>query len=352
MRISIQKSYSVSRVRSILVRIASILIALLSVGALFVANGIDPAYGYSTIVFGTLGTTYGISEILVKAIPIGLCALGLSIAYTAKVMNVGSDGQLVMGAIFATWIALFSGFPSFLTIPAMFLAGFIGGALWGFIPGILKSRYNVNETIVSLMMNYVSLRLLDYLLSGPWRGQRQLNYPITDEFPDFARLSLIEGTRIHYLTVLVLVILALIILFVMRKTKLGFELKAMGDNPNAARIAGVDIGKGALIVMLVSGGLAGLAGVGEVAGIYFRLTRNVSPGYGYSAIIPAWIGGFDPIIVLVSSLFVSSLFVGGNIAKLSLNMSYGLVNALNGIVLLFMISSEYFLGYRVRIEWT
>lgn len=352
MKVRIEKRAQVSKYELIAVRIASILLALFSVGLLFIAYGIDPFYAYSVIFSGAFGNAYGISEVIVKAIPIGLCALGLSIAYTAKVWNIGSDGQLIVGAIFATWVALFSNFPSGTVLPLMFLAGFIGGSLWAAIPAFLKSKYNVNEVIVTLMMNYISLNLLDYLLSGPWRGHNVFNYPITDEIPKFARLPAIPGTRIHYPTLILLILLTFLILFIMTKTKFGLELKAMGDNLEAARISGIDIFRNSLVVMLISGGLAGIAGVGEVAGIQYRLIRNISPGYGYSAIIPAWIGGFNPIVVLVASLFISSLFVGGNIAKVSLGLSYGLVNVFNGVILLFLISSEYLVGYRVRIEWT
>lgn len=352
MKIKLERRAQVNKYELIAIRLASILLALFSVGILFIVSGIDPIFAYSVIFSGVFRSTYGISEIIVKAIPIGLCALGLSIAYTGKIFNIGSDGQLIMGAIFATWIALFSNFPSILILPSMFLAGFLGGLIWAIVPAILKSKYNVNEVIVSLMMNYISLKVLDYLITGPWRGRGTLNYPITDEFPMYARLPLIPGTRIHYPTLLLLIFLTFVTLFIMRRTKFGLEVKAMGDNLEAARISGIDIVRNSLIVMLISGALAGLAGVGEAAGIQYRLIRNISPGYGYSAIIPAWIGGFNPIVVLLSSLFISSLLVGGNVAKTSLGISYGLVNVFNGVILLFLISSEYLVGYRVKIEWT
>lgn len=352
MKIKLEKRIEASKHELIAIRVASIILALFSVGFLFILSGIDPLYAYSVIFSGVFGNAYGISEVIVKAIPIGLCALGLSVAYTAKVWNIGSDGQLIMGAIFATWVALFSNFPPALILPSMFLAGFIGGMVWAAVPAFLKSKYNVNEVIVSLMMNYISLNVLNYLLSGPWRGHGVFNYPITDEFPRFARLPSIPGTRIHYPTLILLILSTFLILFIMTRTKFGLEIKAMGDNVEAARISGIDIFKNSLAVMLVSGGLAGIAGVGEVAGIQYRLIRNISPGYGYSAIIPAWIGGFNPVVVLVASLFVSSLFVGGNIAKVSLGLSYGLVNVFNGTILIFLVSSEYLAGYRVRIEWT
>ncbi|MBO3801184.1 MAG: ABC transporter permease [Thermoproteota archaeon] len=352
MRVKLEKRVQISKYEIIAVRIASIVLALLSIGLLFIVSGIDPFYAYSVILSGVFGSTFGISEVIVKSIPIGLCSLGLSLAYTAKVWNIGSDGQLIMGAIFATWVALFSNFPQVLILPSMFLAGFIGGLVWATVPAFLKSKYNVNEVIVTLMMNYISLNLLDYLLSGPWRGHGVFNYPITDEFPKFARLPSIPGTRIHYPTLILLILLTFLILFVMNRTKFGLEIKAMGDNLEAARISGIDTFKNSLIVMMISGGLAGIAGVGEAAGIQYRLIRNISPGYGYSAIIPAWIGGFNPVVVLVASLFVSALFVGGNIAKVSLGLSYGLINVFNGVILIFLISSEYLVGYRVRIEWT
>lgn len=352
MKISLSKRTNMKSHEVILVRIASVIFAVLSVGVLFLVSGIDPIVAFSSIFSGVFGNAYGLSEVVVKTIPIGLCALGLSLAYTAKVWNIGSDGQLILGAIFATWVALYSNFPSSVILMFMFLFGFIGGAIWALIPAFLKSKYNVNEILTTLLMNYISINILDFLLSGPWRGKRQVNYPITDEFPSYARLPYLPGTRIHYPTLLLLLVLTFLLLVIVKKTKFGFELKVMGDNVEVAKFSGINIGRNIILAMAISGGLAGIAGVGEVAGIQYRLIRNISPGYGYSAIIPAWIGSFNPLLVLLSSFFISSLFVAGNIAKVQFGISYGLVNVFNGIILLFLISSEYLIRYKVKIEWT
>jgi len=347
LEIGLERRPTVSRRINISVRILAILLSLPFIGLLFAAYGVNPVDAYLRIFAGGFGSLYGFSETIVKTLPIGLCAVGLTFAYKARVSNIGAEGQLIMGSMAATWVALYSGLPQSVIIIAMLLAGFTVGAAWALLPAALKSGLNINEVIVTLMMNYISLKLLDYVVTGPWRGLTQWGFPQTDPFPSYARFPTIGGTRIHYYTLALLSASTLILYVLMKKTKIGYEIRVVGSNPEAAKYAGISVSRNILLVMLVSGGLAGIAGVGEVAGIHGRLIRGISPGYGYTAIIPAWLGGLDPLGALVASFFISGLMVGGDAIQVSLRLPSSLVYVFNGVILLFIISSEVLARYRI-----
>lgn len=350
MEIGLERRPTLSRRISVSVRILAVLLSLPFIGLLFAAYGVNPVDAYLRIFTGAFGSPYGFSESIVKMLPIGLCAVGLTLAYRARVLNIGAEGQLIMGSMAATWVALYSGLPQGVIITVMLLAGFIFGAAWALLPALLKSRLSINEVIVTLMMNYISLRLLDYVVTGPWRGLTQWGFPQTDPFPNYARFPSIVGTRIHYYTLTLLLASTLILYVLMRRTKIGYEIRVVGGNPEAAKYAGISVNRSILLVMLVSGGLAGVAGVGEVAGIHGRLIRGISPGYGYTAIIPAWLGGLDPLATLIASFFISGLMVGGDAIQVSLRLPSSLVYVFNGVILLFIISSEVLARYRIMLK--
>lgn len=349
-RVKIEKRLSTSKINSILVKIFSLTISIPFIGIWFAVYGVNPLDAFTKIFAGGFGSVYGLSETIVKMLPIGLCALGLTIAYKARVLNIGAEGQLIMGSIAATWVALYSNPPPGLAILAMLLAGFLTGAIWALIPALLRTKLGVNEVIVTLMMNYVSLNILNYVVTGPWRGVAQWGFPQTDPFPSYARLPLLAGTRIHYYTLIILLASTIILYVLINKTTIGYEIKLVGSNPDAAKYAGVSVSRTILLVMLVSGGLAGVAGVGEVAGIQGRLIRGLSPGYGYTAIIPAWLGGLDPLATLAASFFISGLMVGGDNIQVSLRLPSGLVYLFNGTILIFVISGEFLTRYRIVIQ--
>lgn len=350
MEIRLERRPTVSRRINISVRILAILFSLPFIGLLFAAYGVNPVDAYLRIFTGGFGSLYGFSETIVKTLPIGLCAVGLTFAYKARVLNIGAEGQLIMGSIAATWVALYSGLPQSVITIIMLLAGFTIGALWALLPAVLKSELNINEVIVTLMMNYISLKLLDYAVTGPWRGLTQWGFPQTDPFPSYARFPVIGGTRIQYYTLALLLVSTLILYVLMKRTKIGYEIRIVGSNPEAAKYAGISVNRNILLVMLVSGGLAGIAGVGEAAGIHGRLIRGISPGYGYTAIIPAWLGGLDPLGTIVASFFISGLMVGSDAIQVSLRLPSSLVYVFNGVILLFIVSSEVLARYRILFK--
>ncbi len=348
MKLRIERSPFYSRLKSIAVMFTSIILALALVAVIFYLYGVNPLIAYGKIFRGAFGSPYAWSETMVKAIPLLLCGLGLAVAFKAIIWNIGAEGQLLIGAIMATWIALsFPDIPSTLLIPLMFALGFLGGAIWGLIPGLLKAKLGVDEIITTLMMNYIADNLLKHLVYGPWKGSEEWGFPYTNKFSYSAQLPRIPGTRIHYPTLLIGLILTVSIYVLLMKSKWGYEIRVVGESREAARYAGISFTKIVLLVMVVSGGLAGLAGVGEVAGIQHRLRVGVSPGYGYTAIIVAWLGRLHPLGVLASSILFGGLMVGGDMIQVAMGLPFSVINIFNGLILLFIIGGEILIRYRV-----
>jgi ABC-type uncharacterized transport system permease subunit len=333
-----------------------LLVSLLAIGAalvvaagLFQVYGVSPLRAYELIVRGALGSPLGLAETVRRAIPLLLCGVGLAIAFRAQFWNIGAEGQLLLGAVAATGVGLFSGLPGPLLLPAMFLAGFLAGAAWGLVPAILKAKLGLNDVITTLMMNYVALYLVEWLIHGPWKGTQMRGFAYTDKLCDAARLSFIPGTRTPWLTLVLGLVLALVAYILVTHTRQGFEIRVVGENPNAARFAGINQVKTTLLVMLISGGLAGLAGVGEIAGVHgmLRSSSQISMGYGYTAIIVAWLARCNPLAVIVTSLFFGVIMAGGDVIKSSLGLPFQLINVFNGLILFFLIGSEVLMRYRV-----
>ncbi len=332
----------------------SVLVALVVIGIVFTLAGIPPLATYARMFRGAFGSTYGLSETLVKTIPLLLTSVGLAVAFRALVWNIGAEGQLLMGATAATWVALFllPDAPSWVLLPAMFLAGFIAGALWALIPAFLKVRFQTNEVITTLMTVYIAEEFVNYLVYGPWKGAAEWGFPYTDRFPEAAQLPVLGATRIHYPTLLLGLILAALMYVLLHHTKLGYEIRVTGENPLAARYAGIDARRIILFVMLISGGLAGLAGVGEVAGVHHRLryARGISAGYGFTAIIVAWLGRLHPLAIIVASFLFGGLLVGGDVLQVSLNLPVATIDMFNGVILFFVIAAEILTRYKISVR--
>jgi len=338
--------------------VLAIIVALLVMSIIFWAYGVSPAKAYAAIGRTTLGTRFGLMEILRRTIPLLLCGVGLVIAFRAKFWNIGAEGQLLAGAVAATWVALFSGIPAPWKIPVMFLLGFAAGALWGIIPALLKVKLQVNDVISTLMMNYIMAYLVKWLIYGPWRGPTMRGFAYTDMFPRDAWLPVFSYSKVHWPTLLLGIVAAVAAALILSRTRLGYEIRVAGDSPDAAHYAGISFLGVSLWVMLLSGGLAGLAGVGEVAGIHHRLLEpdHVSLGYGYTAIIVAWLARGSPLAAIVTSLLFGLIFAAGDEIKVTLQMPFQITNVFNGLILFFLIGVEAMLYWKVRFvgkgkEW-
>jgi len=352
--IRLQPRREVSAAIQLAVLVLSLLAGFVAVGLVFTVKGVNPFFALWKILAGSFGSPYGISETITKAIPLILIGSGLTLAFRAKFWNIGAESQLLIGAIFATWVGLNLGvgLPAWLVVPLMFLAGFLGGALWGVLPALFKVRFGVNEVISTLMLNYVAAEFLTLLIVGPWKGATQQGFPYTDDLPAAAVLPLIPGTRIHYLTLLVALACAVLLFFLIHSTKFGYELRVVGENPEAARYAGIDFLRTTVVLMVISGGVAGLAGVGEAAGIHHHLTYPtvISGGYGFTAIIVAWLAKLNPLAVIISALFFAGILVGGDAIQISLGLPAATVHVFNGILLFFLIMGDTFVNNRIVVS--
>jgi simple sugar transport system permease protein len=348
MSLILERRESPSTLVNFLVPVLSILLALL-LGALIIRlSGFNPEVAYREMLSGAFGSWYAISETMVKAIPLMLCALGVGFAFRTVLWNIGAEGQLYMGAWAAGWVAL--SFPhgqSWWLIPLMMLAGFLAGALWGLIPGILKASLNVSEIITSLLLNYVAILWVDYFVYGPWKDPKGYGFPFTPFFGEGAWLPTFFGTRVH-LGIIFALVAAVIIYFLLKSTRLGYEIRVIGENPQAARYAGMNIFRTIIFVFLVSGGLAGLAGMAEVSGVIHRLQHAISPGYGYTAIIIAWLSRLNPLVTLLVSILFGGLLVGGFSVR-SIGLSESLVYVIQGIILFLLLAGD--LLTRYRFSW-
>jgi simple sugar transport system permease protein len=328
---------------------------LLVISSIFVVFGVNPLFALTKIFSGSFGSIYGIKETITKAIPLILIDSGLTLAFRAKFWNIGAESQLLMGAIFSTWVGLNWGphLPAPVIVPLMFFAGFLGGGLWGLIPAILKVKFSINEVITTLMMNYICNEFMKFLIVGPWRGKTKHGFPYTDDLPASAILSVIPGSRIHYVTLLVAVALVIVLGIAVYRTRFGYEVRVIGENPDAARYSGIDFFKTTVIVMIISGGAAGMAGVGEVAGIHHYLSypESISSGYGFTAIIVAWLAKLNPVNVILSALFFAGILVGGDAIQISLGLPAATVQIFNGTLLVFLIMGDFFLKNQVAFKW-
>ena len=343
----------VTPLMSFLSLVLSLFLGIVVVGIIFAANDVNPLFALGKIFIGSFGSLYGFKETVTKAIPLILIGAGLALAFRGKFWNIGGEGQLLAGAMVATWIALKLGPTSsrYIVLPLMFIGGFLGGGLIGLLPAIFKIKFRINEIISTLMLNYIVAEFIQFLIVGPWKGETQFGFPYTDDFAEAASIRLIPGSRIHAATLVVAIVAVIILTIMLYKTKTGYEIRVSGENPDAARYAGINFFRSAMLMMLISGGLAGLAGVGEVAGVHYHLSYPyaISSGYGFTAIIVAWLARLNPAFVPLSALFFAGILVGGDAIQISLGLPAATVNIVNGILLFSLITGDFFLKNRIRL---
>lgn len=352
MKIRFEKRLQRSRTVAFLVPVISLVLALVLGGILLALAGANPFTTYKAMLLGAFGTRYAVSETLVKSIPLMLTGLGVSIAFRMLFWNIGAEGQLAMGGFASAGFALFvaPNLPPWLGLPGVILAGFMAGAFWGVIPAALKAYIGVNEIITTLMMNYIAILWVEYLFYGPWKDPKGYGFPGTAEFPEFTWLPRFFSTRVH-MGLVIAFIAAIVLWIILARTKWGYEIRVIGENPNAARYAGINRARNILLVMLLSAGLAGLAGMAEVAGISHRLQKGLTVGYGYTAIIVAWLGKLNPWAVLLVAMLLAGLLVGGDQIQISMGLPASVALVLQGIILFLVLGGEIFTQYRLRIEW-
>jgi simple sugar transport system permease protein len=341
--------------RSMAIAITSPLIAIgltiVTMTALLAVLGKNPLMALSVYFLEPLVDTYSLQEIAVKASPLVMIGVGLSFCYLANVWNIGAEGQFLIGAVCGSWLAVTTQGTDAgpWVMPAMLVLGALGGALYALIPALAKVRFGASEILTSLMLVYVADLLMDYLVRGPWRDPKGFNFPTTAEFDPVATVPiLIEGSRLHAGVLIALLVVAVAAL-ILGRSIMGFEIRLVGSAPKAARFAGFDANKLVVWTFLFSGALAGMAGIIEVAGPVGHLQPNISPGYGFTAIIVAFLGRLNPVGVLIAGLFLALTFIGGEQAQISMKIPLDLTKVFQGILLFFVLACDSMILYRIRL---
>ncbi len=333
--------------------LVSVLIGIL-IGAVAIAiKGINPFKVYHALLIGAFSSKYTFSETLVAATPLILISAGLIVVFKMNFWNIGAYGQYIMGAIFSSYFALFwsPNIPKPIMLTIMVLAGMVGGALWAIIPAMLKAFWEVNEVISTLLLNYIALFVLKFLMYGTWRDPLSHGFPLSKPFPDNAQLPrIIYHTRVN-LGLIFGIIAVVVVWFILKKTKFGYEITVIGENPRAARYAGMDVAKNIIIAMAISGALAGLAGMVQVSGIIHLLQIKINPDYGYTAIIVAWLSYLDPIAAAFVAIFLGGLASGAYQIQITMQVPFGIVNVIESVILFALIGSEIFMKYRVKFDF-
>jgi len=354
MRLEIERRQQVSARDQLIGTTLAILVAL-AIGGIFLnSGGLNPIVAYRQMLKVGFFEPYSWSDTLVKATPLILASLGLALAFRMRLWNIGAEGQLLVGAWAASGVAIFwlpPDTPPVIMLAAMSVAGFAAGAVWGAIPGVLKAKLGVNEIITSLMLVYVAQFFNNFFVYGPWSVG---GFPLTAPFPRSAwfprlldladRYPFFRGMTAH-IGIFYGLAAAIILYVIIRRSKWGYQLKVIGDNPEAARYAGMNISRAIIVTMVISGGLAGLAGMSEVSGVIHRLQENISPGYGFTAIIVAWLARLNPLTVVVVAYLFGGLLVGGDAIQPA-----GIPLMIQGFVLFSVISADLIIRYRFRLS--
>jgi ABC-type uncharacterized transport system permease subunit len=342
--------------RSAAIAVTSPLIAialtLLTVALLFAILGKDPITALYVYFVQPLLDPFSLQEIGVKATPLVMIAIGLSLCYIANIWNIGAEGQFIVGAVCGSWLAVRTNGTDVghWVLPVMLLLGTLGGAIYALIPAICRVYFGASEILTSLMLVYVADLGMDYLVRGPWRDPHGLNFPTTAEFDPVATVPTLfgGGGRLHAGAIIALIVVMLATVLLGRMI-MGFEIRLVGAAPKAARFSGFNADRLVLFTFAVSGALAGLAGIIEVAGPVGQLQPNISPGYGFTAIIVAFLGRLNPIGILLAGLFLALTFIGGEAAQIALKVPLDLTKVFQGILLFYVLACDSLVVYRIRL---
>lgn len=332
----------------LLIRISSILLALVSLGVFISFMGHHPLEVYKAMLDGCFGSAYRIKETIKTAIPLTITALGIMMAFKMKFWNIGAEGQILMGAFAGSFVGLnFAYLPKIVLLPLMLIAGVVGGGLWALVPSWFKVKYGTNETLFTLMMNYIALKWIIYLQYGPWKDPNALGFPKIPNFEESAILPKLFGVHLGWLIALLLVG---IIYMLMNHTKLGFEISVIGNSQNTARYAGMSVQNIILKSLFISGGLCGMSGIIQASAVSGNLSYEVSAGVGYTAIIIAWLSGMRAIIIPITAFLFAILTQGASFIQTAFQIPQSAAEILQGMILIFALASEFFISYKVHLE--
>ena len=351
MQLVLEKRTERSNTIALVSPLIAIGLTIVTMSVLFAILGKNPILALWVYFIDPLIDSYSLQEIAVKATPLVMIAIGLSLCYLANVWNIGAEGQFLSGAVPGSWLAVKTNGTDAgpWVLPAMLLLGAAAGALYALIPAICRIRFGASEILTSLMLVYVADLFLDYLVRGPWRDPAGYNFPTTAEFDPVATVPvLVEGGRLHLGAILALVVVAAAAVLLGRTIK-GFEIRVVGAAPRAARFGGFNSNQLILLTFGISGALAGLAGIIEVAGPIGHLQPSFSPGYGFTAIIVAFLGRLNPVGILIAGLFLALTFIGGEQAQIAMKIPLDVTKVFQGILLFYVLACDSLILYRFRL---
>lgn len=341
----IEKKQDISASKANIIRIISILAALLASTVVILLLGNNPITIFAKIIEGSFGTNYRFISTINKIIPLTVLSLGLSIAFKMKFWNIGAEGQIYIGAFGAALIAFsFPELPQPLMLILMALTGFTFGAAIAIIPALLKLKWGTSETLVTLMINYIIIKFISYLQIGPWKDPKAFGQALIAKFPENAEMPKLFGVHIGWIIAILLVVFVYVLF---RKTKLGYEISVLGENEKTARYAGMNVTKTVVIAVLLSGGICGFVGMMQASAVEHTLNTIMSYGYGFTAIIIAWLAKLSPPAIVVSSVLFSVLLQGGSYIQSSLRIPASLAEIIQGTILFFVLASDFFTSYRI-----
>lgn len=342
----IAKKDELPKWKVILVRFASILFGIFLSGLLIAALGFDPFATFSALIVGAFGSANALTNTITIAIPLAITALGLAIAFRMKFWNIGGEGQIIMGCVFATFVShnMPESTPGVVLILLMGAAGFLGGAIWAMIPGFFRVFSRTNETLFTLMMNYIALSIVQFLHYVLWRDPAAKGFPKIKAIQLQAHLPVLFGVQIGWIVALVL---AVIVFLLIRKTKLGYEIRVVGESAPTANYAGMNVKKVMLTGVILSGGIVGLAGMVKLAGSVYTLSPAITGNAGFTAIVIAWLSGLSAPIILVVSVLIAALEQGAQVIQIKLNVPSAVAAIIQGMILMSALGGEFFLRYNV-----
>ena len=349
MHFRLEKRREPSRVVLYSAPLIAVLLTMFFGAIIFSAIGYDGVGAVREIFLTPITNSLKWQDLAVKASPLIIIGVGLSIAYRANVWNIGAEGQYIMGGLAATWVALLThGMGGFWILPAMMVAGFLGGAAYAAIPAFFKTRLNVNEILTSLMLTYASVQLIYYLVRAPWKDPMGMGFPQTRRFASEALLpNIIPGTIVHA-GVPIAIIVALVAWFVMSRSVFGYQVKVVGSAPHAARYGGFSENKTIWLALLLSGALAGFAGALEVSGPFQRMVPGFPTNYGFTAIIVAFLGRLNPLGVIFAGIIMAITFVGGEVAQTTIGLPSSASGIFQSMMLFFLLAGDILVRYRLK----
>ena len=334
-----------SKREAALIRTAAIILALTAASFLIIVLGHNPFSVYTSMIDGAFGSSYRIVETLRKSIPLIIASLGIALAFRLRFWNIGAEGQIMMGAFGATCFALYlPNLNTFILLPLMAAGGIICGGIWGAIPAYFRAKFRTNETIFTLMMNYVALKIITYLQYGPWKDPAALGFP---KIPNFTANAVLPGLFGLHIGWIIAAILVIAMHLMINHTKRGYEINVVGESENTGRYAGMNVQRIIIVTIFLSGGICGLCGMIEASGVNRTLSVEITRGVGYTAIITSWLASLRAPVIAVVCILFAAMIQGGTFIQMSYQIPQSAAQILQGLILFFVLGSEFFIRYRI-----